>query len=216
MARVHVVVARHREPIGWLRHVVDAGVPVTLYDKGAPEAAEADWRHLGAGAQRPNLTILRRPNVGREADTWLAFICEHYDRLRQLDVVVLLQARPWDHVNRATEAGALALLCDPVRLAAHFQHDHVGAAFLTHLWHESHPPPFTERLEISRAATTVLGTAPPTYVFASGAQYVVKPAAILARPLEFWRRLHEMLLNDTINAWEIERLWMYIFGMITP
>jgi hypothetical protein len=76
-----VVVARYKEDVRWVK---DLEIPHLIYNKGEPlEDAE-------------NYQIIHRINYhGREADTYLAYIVEHYDSLPGR--VIFCQGLPFDH-----------------------------------------------------------------------------------------------------------------------
>jgi hypothetical protein len=203
---VHVVVAHHGEPIQWTLQVAEAGVPVTVHSKSGLSSDQ----NCSSISPNKNWHCISRDNVGREAETWVAFICGNYERIREYAAIVFLQGRPWDHVTIMSTQDTMKVLCSPVMLARLIPE--ACEPFLTRLLHERLPPPFPGRLDMKNAAASVLGRCFDEFSFAPGAQYIVNSAAILSRPYEFWARLHSLLVNDDVNAWEMERLWMHVFS----
>jgi hypothetical protein len=83
----HFVIARYDEPIGWLADLGD--VRLTVYNKG-PSPVELP--------QGPAAEERRAPNRGREGETYLRHILNHYDELAE--VTVFSQARITDHSHK--------------------------------------------------------------------------------------------------------------------
>lgn len=199
--------SRFKENGDWIADLAAQGARVTIYDKGKLGYTGLD---RAAGS---NIQIVSLPNIGREADSYLTHICERYNTLS--DTTVFLQADPWPHLkgvpvhhrNCQTMIG-LAEECRNANISKPLGDKNV--------LNEASPPPFHMRVDVSNAAHKILGEVDrrPAYIFSAGAQYVVKKDDILAHPVRFWEKVREMLSTDEVNAWEIERLWMYLFGMV--
>ncbi len=196
------VIARFKEPKDWIIEMASLGAQVTLYDKGGvPEVTGSD-----------NIQLVYLPNIGREADTYIKHICSRYYSLS--DLTVFLQGDPWPHMKipRSYKRTGAAMLNIATTDCDNSTQPFVCNNILT----EAKPPKFHMRVNVQRAARKLLGEAyiRTTYKFAAGAQYIVSKETILAHPLEFWERARDLIEKDEINAWEIERLWMYIFGLV--
>lgn len=83
------VVARYGEDVSWVNEWLPFVERVTIYDKG--EEPAASWH--------PKVTVVRLPNVGREAHTYAHHFYERYDDL--CDAVVCTQGRFDDHLCHA-------------------------------------------------------------------------------------------------------------------
>ena len=205
--RVEIVVAKYEESLKWLYLLP---YPHTIYDKGPMSIAGA----------------VSRPNVGREAETWLHHIIDRYDSLA--DVTVFLQGHPLDH------GGAHA---DPVSFSAH-----VVDCVRTAEKRGDVVPVNTITTEDGWAFGLVVPlyyehifgvpqSPHKRYLFSPGAQYCVPRHNIHTRPKSFYKGLHRMLVAETresggkearqsffegrMCAWTIERLWMDIFNADT-
>lgn len=84
-ADTHFVIARYDEPTDWLADLGE--VRLTVYNKG-PSLVQLP--HVPAAEE------LRVPNRGREGETYLRHILDHYDKLAK--VTVFSQARITDHL----------------------------------------------------------------------------------------------------------------------
>lgn len=195
-----VVISRYNESLWWLDSWVGEKASVYVYDKG-PSGGLAPARvpcHIA-----DKLIVTELPNVGREAHTYLSHIVEHYHSVA--DVTIFLQGDPFPHMSllpgdKTFEDFALdmeGVAVSPVR----------PNYFLT----EESPPSFHLRVDVHGAAKIVIGESLPHYAFNSGAQYAVRRECIQARPRAWWQALLQHVVEDRVNAWEIERLWMYIF-----
>ena len=81
-----LVVARYHEDLAWLKDV-PSNFDIIVYNKDVTR--EANIPHDRA------ITIIPRDNVGREADTYLTYIIDHYDTLPE--TIVFCQGDPFPH-----------------------------------------------------------------------------------------------------------------------
>jgi hypothetical protein len=187
--KYQIVVARYKEDISWTKNVEN----VIVYDK-SPNPVEG---------------AIARPNVGREAETFIWHILQNYDNLP--DHLIFLQGNPFPHMN--IWKINVENLSDTVK------------PYQTDFW-----PEHNNRLGALRVKEYYKylfdGQCPEYIYFVAGAQYSVPRKAILFRPKSFYRKLVDMLtaypyvcepddaygfVPDTINAWTVERLMFYIF-----
>jgi hypothetical protein len=112
-----LVVARHREPLGWL---ADVPFPVRVYDSGPtpPGPLPSHVRHV------------RKPDVGREAHAYLMHIVGRYHALAAL--TIFCQADPFEH--------------SPDFLAR-IRHDYDRPTSLTLRYQENTPPAAIKALD---------------------------------------------------------------------
>ena len=210
MMKSHVVIAHYYEDLGWLREAAEAWPPESVslfvYTKGPAEPPSVPAR----------ATLAMRPNVGREAETWLHHLCEHYSDLP--DTVYFLQGNPFDHVR-------------PIDRAS------LRAGVLPEAPPGKPTPIFADLITESCRAQGVHHTAyhellfdapvPTSFSFVPGAQYAVSREDILAKPKAYYERLSAMLRaypdatnqnvyfpfsSDRIDPWSIERMWPGIFS----
>ena len=86
---VELVVARYQEDVSWVTPWLPYVSRVTVYDKG--DTPLQAWH--------PRVRVVRVPNEGREAETYLRHIVEGYDDL--CGTVVFTQGRYEDHMTTA-------------------------------------------------------------------------------------------------------------------
>lgn len=196
VANYEVVVAKYKEDVSWTNDLPE-DFSVIVYDKSCD-----------------------RPNVGREAETWLYHIIENYEHLA--DVTVFLQGNPFDHMNVSRQIfyQELRNLC---RLATTdrkvlpvFQSYHtepVGKHGLPSAFH------FHQIFGPSESV-------PSTFAFSPGAQYCVSREALRTRDIEFYETLKDkttfigfdISLEEVVrrgikpdprflDAWTLERFW---------
>ena len=193
---IDLVVAHYREDLCWLdAFESEPDFRVIVYTKGSMPKSSPYELHM-------------RPNVGREAETWLYHIATRYDSLA--DYTVFLQGHPFDHTE-------IPLTPNSLRQA-------VCSYFpLRSLYRES--PNAFPIVRSREYAELLFQVSPPTFSFSPGAQYILSRDRIKRRPLAFYARLHAMALAepatsqeerppvspDTIDAWTLERLWPLVW-----
>eukprot|EP00798_Chlamydomonas_sp_ICE-L_P011965 gene11965-biopygen9922 len=200
---------------------------IFVFHKGstAEDAKQRLFDVLGTKCSDVDVFFDHLDNVGREADTWL-----HYTvaRLRAGDMLVnrvaFLQGDPWDHFgtphggrerNLDVFSSKLVALLAPT---AHPMASNPEPLFCNLMSESrvmrrglSHP----QRLDLERVWVEAIGCEckVDSYVLAAGAQYLVDAMRLSQeKPLSWWTSLHHKLRADEINAWEIERFWLHIFG----
>uniref|UniRef100_A0A6C0AZ08 DUF3431 domain-containing protein n=1 Tax=viral metagenome TaxID=1070528 RepID=A0A6C0AZ08_9ZZZZ len=157
-------------------------------------------------------------NIGREGETFLYHIVHNYHNLP--DYLVLLQGNPFQHTFKHVNYLNLNLIKNlrPKTIEPFFTDYH------------------TEPLDVYKCLKTnefleFLNLQPEKErVFAPGCQYIIPKENILKRPLEFYKKIHSMLLNNTIitneeahysdypvnettlNPWTFERIFKYLFS----
>jgi len=206
---VEVVIAKYKEDTAWTSGLTH---PYVIYDK----------------SDTPLPTSIPLPNVGREAHTFLYHIVETYGNLA--DITVFLQGKPEDH----TSVGLDACISYINRLTGKEEF----TPFLTYSYCDPDFAcyPFIDRAEIFRDPIVtysedasehnclsipqlIISGIVKVPTFAAGAQYVVPKANILARPLEFWKKLLELSKTNTyhdrdfrrLDPWAFERIWVLLY-----
>lgn len=218
---IGVVVARYREDAAWL---AELDLPGVLYDKGPEPPAS-----LAPGIRRESL-----PNVGREAHTYLTHIIARYNALPGW--TAFMQGDPFAHLTppgepRLTPAGLRARLLGlaaqdrPFSGLAWFRLrcDALGRP------HDLADPAKRGRwkgwgkdIPVGRIFEALFGLPAPVEFIARAptGNMLVRRDRILARPLEFYHRALELVLEDPHDAENtghaFERLWQAVFSPPQP
>lgn len=214
-----LVVAQHKEDLGWLSEV---DCSVVVYSKGKAYGIES----------------IPQPNLGRESSAYLAYIVDNYNDLPEL--VMFSQGNPFPHSpdfvarTRHRYEQPTSLSC---RYLAEYPGPDVTSQDLVEHVHGHEVRyglataygQFDYRTDLptwsSRAWSTVFaGPAPSPFHFGYGCLWAVPRASILARPRELWEFLLGELLGPggslvtdkdprfILNAWTMEVLWRYLFA----
>lgn len=193
---LEVVVARCHESLAWLRRVPE-NIKITVYDKG-------DGSSSGQSL----------PNLGREAQTYLHHIVDHYDRLAELTVFV--QGHPFDHAPDLHRF--LRSLADGDRQVDDFywlgflvDTDDARGRRLFVPWSKN---PHREELDMESFSRRVFGTpAEEEYTFFCGGQFAVTRDLIRRRGRDFYQQAAEVACNFPHAPHCFERSWDRIFSV---
>lgn len=197
----HVVVTRFMEDVSWTREIDQKRL--FIYDK-SPE---------------PLTNAIPVPNIGHEGETMLRHIIHHYDDLP--DYTIFLQGNPFDTMRtKKTNMSEIIL--------RHIETLPECEPFDTH-WHLEDP--FLYRSILVPEICERIFTVPVTALkFSAGAQYIISRRAIKCRPIEFYKKLHELFIlqghqkflgatatveppcdPSLMNAWAFERIIPFVF-----
>lgn len=202
-----IIVARYKENIDWLNTISDSIKirKIFIYDKGSNNYSD----HLHS---KWSITYL--PNVGRESNTYLYHIINHYDSLNSLNL--FLQGNPYDHsINFTDQINSITNeLVDNIYPLNHVQ---IETNNSTYRYHNSHPHglPLPYFMDLLFDVTMDLNQ---TIKVSYGAQFCVTKLNILSRPIDFYRYLFKLVSRqqDSIEGYVFERLWLYIFDTKMP
>lgn len=204
-----IVVAKYNEDMQWLTKMDPE--PLVIYDKGdAPLPPELS-----------GLRVQFLENVGREADTYLHHVVHNYDSLP--DYLIFMQGHPFDHMLGVTSDNLQMMIHDLINI----RHQDVHPLFTNWYWESYDMYPSLNAKEYFEHLFE--GPTPEQKVFAHGCQYIVPKQLILCKPLEFYKRLNNMIKRNkcsfdevhyghcefdpnSLNAWTFERLGGHIFG----
>lgn len=200
-----IIVARYNENIEWLKNEMEN---VVVFNKGEPLCID-------------NEIIVE--NKGRESETYIRYIIDHYDNLP--DILVFTQARISDHfpgadINYLIELKDQALLHS--KSQNFFVHTDVGTNryfdkewniseygyYLTdnylHNKHISFYDWFVEHIN---------STYPNPICVYGAAVFSVKKENVLRNPIEYYKKLINLVNHHSnpIEAHFFERSWYYIF-----
>jgi hypothetical protein len=256
-----LVVSHYKEDLSWLPSLVAANAGaidrVFLYCKGGdgddgddcPTAEEISSNGIGAASpaqaksdpreEPPTIAVRRVPNVGREAETYVRHMCEHYSDPRG-NHTVFLQGDPRGHLAADVAGVRDCSLPDPREVPTFRAFFAPPTLEERHVWDLEETP---WNMPVFRKAHQlfVLPTdCDATFLarFSPGAQYVVSPAAIRARPRAFyeellrqmhfvdrnvdawfafnWRSENYENIPHIMDAWTMERLWPLLFDPEVP
>jgi|LakMenEpi03Aug12_release.lakeMendotaPanAssembly.Ray.scaffolds.fasta_scaffold1165604_1 hypothetical protein len=189
---VRVVIARHAEPIGWVR-MLPRDWDVVIYNKGS-----SIKECFGA-------TVVDRPNIGREAETF----CFHNSSVLPCDYTIYLQGNPFDHCIGLVEiAEAVMLRRDRVGwLGFHFDTS----------WNGHPHTPEDLGLRNVWARLGLRGACPRSLAFSAGAQMVVSGEYVSSRSAAWWAMATDIsATEDWRVAHCFERLWPTIYSKGEP
>lgn len=208
---IEFVIARYNENLDWIQMLPTVD-HIYIYNKG--EAFDASAIHMDTPC-----SLHTRPNVGREAETWLHHICSNYENNNH-DMVVFLQGRPFDHMHKVTATDNLLEI--PKLCADAYTKNQIVVCCANA--HRERPGTYGLPLDYYFRLILSYPSAPNPVFYATGAQYCVSWSRIRSRPLSFYKNLHEMVSKteydkqglchrpDAIDAWILERLWPYIWA----
>jgi hypothetical protein len=231
--RRELVVAHYRADLAWLADVPAAVDRITVYTKGPECVVPPD----------PRITVMPRPNAGREAETIASHVAACHGSLA--DLTLFAQDSPRDHAP-----DFLARLAPPYDApttlttrylpgvpagwitardkveAVHGLEVRYGDARVNGHGDGSDARPWFD----TRAWDHVFeGECPDPLWFGYSAQWAVPRANLLARPRGFWAWHAGQIVageasrpnssRDTdppANPWSAEALWRYVFDPATP
>lgn len=178
------VIARYNEDLEWTNDLL---IPKVIYNKSEDSKEELPFVKIDI------------PNEGREAETFIRFIIEHYNELPQR--VVFLQGEPFYHfknlinyLKNTNKYGIVFLsdfnpVCDAIGRPHHF-----------------------EELPLKQILRELkMSDANDMFQFAAGAQYLVPKKYILKKSLDWWKNAYEVLKYHKTGPWAFERLWPLIW-----
>jgi hypothetical protein len=188
---IDVVVARHNEDIWWTK-ALGTHCRLFVYNKG-------------------NDGLLRLPNIGREAHTYLFHIVKMYDSLpvwtffAQADANKHLTSLPFQDVINGfprtipkcalhIEGGPYFFVSSAVRYNQGFKDGEDWESGVSELWREL----FTSE-------------PPHDILFAPGAIFAISKEKLLTRSVAFYQRAMELAATRPRGPWEFERLWAQLW-----
>lgn len=197
-----VVVAKYKENIDWIECLDKTNV--VIYDK----------------SDSPIENSIPLKNIGREGETFLYHILEHYDNLP--DYTLFVQGIPFDHMSGINPQNFQSEIYKLINEKPDTK------PLFTSLYID---PDFLPGLNVKEYYEFLFNESCPEIIhYAGGSQYIVPKHRILQRPKSFYENVRSMLLNsnfdyDTahygnnpfdekvINGWTLERMFYYIFYM---
>ena len=192
-----LVVAHYDEKLRWLNRV-PPGFGVRVYTKGA-DASRG----------------IPLPNRGREAQTYLHHVVQHYDGLPGL--LVFAQGAPFDHVPDLVRIlglidGEIIDVDGFMGMGLFADYDDVEGQRLFRAWSKNDDGRGLDMARFWRAA--VGGVVPDTFPFFTGATFAVTSEQVRQRPLADYERMLDVaeVLPDAAHCFE--RAWPEVFGAV--
>tara|TARA_A100001015_G_scaffold321162_1_gene450503 strand:+ start:404 stop:1036 length:633 start_codon:yes stop_codon:yes gene_type:complete len=166
---------------------------------------------------------IKLKNIGNEGETFLHHIIENYNNLPEY--LIIVQGNPFDHMNNVNYKNFQNKIDKLVKSNI----DNITPLFTNNL-REKHYR-FKSLKTPEYYSYLFKGPVPMDMIFAAGCQYIIPKNNIINRPIEFYKKVHKMLINNTItevnmacdgkyefnyneiNGWCLERLFPYIFNI---
>jgi nucleoside-diphosphate-sugar epimerase len=218
-----IVVARYKENIEWVKQLRDCP---DFSRSDCPDVKNGKIFIYNKGGDFIENAIPRK-NVGREVESFLYHIINHYHDLP--DYLILLQGNPFDHMFCTIYPDNFQQLID-ILLSCPI--NDIQSFFINTISEEHYKYPCIQSKEYY--SYFFEGNVPDTSIFAPGCQYIIPKKNILCRPLQFYMKIHAMTLNtkiltqgdshftycdfdyQSINGWCLERLLMFLFKEDIP
>jgi hypothetical protein len=190
-----VVISKYNEDVNWVK---DIKYETIIYDK----------------SNNPVEGSIPRPNIGREAETLLYYIIEHYNNLP--DITIFLQGDP--------RSNPISFTYQEVIDEVNKDHKCELKTILTWEGNTIDSDYWLKSVEILNSILFVNGK---QIKYSSGVQYVIPKEIILNRPLRLYEVLYDQVikygykglvadkkdLSDGIDAWTMELIWGSIFNV---
>jgi len=191
---ITLVVSKYTENIDWVNQVIH---PVVIYDK----------------SDNPVPGSIKRPNIGREAETLLYYIITNYFSLP--DLTIFLQGDPRGNpVNLSYEQVVDEINKTHINILQPIA-TWEGRCYFKDYW-----------LKTCELLNNLIFDDTTIAKYASGCQYIIPKDNILCRPLSFYITLHMLVsrygnkklvagksnLDDGVDAWTLEVVWGNIFN----
>ena len=182
-----IVIARFNEDLNWLNGLKQK---ITIYNKG-----------------KMNLhrECVPLANIGREATTMLYHIITKYKTLEEN--IIFLQGNPFDHFKNTKEF--LTNLPESVEKLYKFSDGCYAIA--DRLLTETQASISANRVYPEDFHNKFFKKPKKTFVYASGAQYLISRKNIYSKPITFYKNILESFSWKGHEPWSIERIWPTIF-----
>jgi len=233
MARVHdaeLVVAYYGEGTGWF---ADWEIPIHVYNKKRDCDITVQEEVLKArSSTAPNVSFANLQNIGREGQTYLHHIVQHYHSLPTYTVFAQgagqhngVHVR--DIAKKFLSKNEADVLLYPIvphntkgpifnRDAEEYEASGMELEVNTDVFYYIPNLRMADRARLLYLA--LFGGNPcdvPAMVFPAGAQFIIHKAAIHAKPLSFWEQLEKVTAECFDLVWDLERVWLHVFDPVS-
>lgn len=194
MKNIEIVIAKYKEDPSWISKIKHK---VIVYDK-------SDNTIPGS---------IKRPNIGREGETFLHHIITNYENLA--DVTVFLQGNPFEHLQ-ALVGWRSELTEDEKDKVIHKLNTEINeespfSTFYQVLYNVGEK---TNNCPLNYYFNLFFGKQTNYYTLSASAQYIVPKENILRHPKSFYELLHNHITGSEthIFGYTLEILWYYIYN----
>ena len=214
MVTKELVIAAYDKDLSWTGEL-NSDIIKTVYRKGTQSDVVDE--------------IYITPNVGRCVHTFFHHIYTRYDNLA--DYTFFVQDYPFDHWGNLLEIlnGTVEDYRNKASLGIGgyygYHNNTLGTAWhlqptaqFTYgrtLWCSSngHPQDTNPDINVDRYWDLLFDEPrPATYEFMPGGHFVIAKEQLYTRPKEFYKKIVDLLLQEEIAPWLVERLECYIFN----
>lgn len=216
-----VVVARYKENLDW---VEDIGCSVVIYNKDEIEFEKY-----------PNYKV---DNIGRESDTFVRSIIDHYHLLNQFDTITFLQGNPFDHCPNLVEkinehVHSYNILSNNIKDFDLMSDLYINGTHMSIISNMYGMPlnwqvlinvndkelNFSKIFEQVYSVCEIMNISyqGKKYSWGHGAQYTVNTKLILSKSLHWWQELYKLLrynyekMQNQSFGYAMEKLWPLIW-----
>jgi hypothetical protein len=183
MNNIDIIVSRFNEDLKWTLEYPFNKFQYIVYNKGNQDI------------DIPNTSV---PNVGRESDTYLRFIIDHYNDLP--DKIIFCQGNPFDHCSNFIDLINQNHIEDLIYLAHYVTTD------------DDNGCPNHCGLNIKEILHSLNLENPGHFTFPTGAQYIVSKKLIQNKSLDWWKQCYDIHQTNHNSPWIYERIWPLIFN----
>ena len=177
-----LVIAKYKEDISWVKQITNWNVFI-----------------VNKNQEENNIYDLDLPNIGRESHSYLTYIFNNWDSLDEYTCFV--QGKPSDHAaNYINDINNFTRDTDFLDFGRGMHHEGLPSIDSLHI-----DPDIFNKVSLSVVPLSRIS-------FQPGAQFVVSKKAIQFYPKEFYSKLIELHLLETLKTpYTLERFWRLIF-----
>lgn len=210
MSDFEIVISHFCEKSDWIKSTNISNIKKIIYEKG--NAKQQNCPIYRDDVTVKNVKVIKLPNIGREAHTYLYHIVNNYKELT--DYTIFLQGNPLTHYSELIET----LTRLPESLSDLYEFSE-GCYSLCDTCIMERPVEWS-RFEISpkEVYDKFFNLKNKWFLYGSGAQYIIHKKCITNKPLDFYKRLYQHITKqsnlskiETHLPWSLERLWPNIF-----
>jgi len=187
MRELDIVVARYNENVSWVHGFINV---LKLYD------FESRVFIINKDKNFDQYDEVLLENVGRESHSYLWYIINYYDQLK--DYTLFLQGCPFPHLN----------LNEVLMYKFNTEFKSFGWRKETCNWKGQ---PHEEDLLINDHLSDLILNMPERLSFTAGAQFAVSRDMLLSKSKEYYQTLFDKHYQYNRFPWEMERVWNLIF-----
>jgi hypothetical protein len=194
---ITIVVARYNKDLNWLEEIP---WNYLVYNKG--ENNLPDWIK----------NVIKLPNVGREAHTYLTYIVDNYDNFP--DFIIFVQDDPFDHSKQLVEK------------IKKFNGEDFFALSDKIVCCDENGVPGHSGLKVGESASNFFLDKIELFEFPAGAEFIVSKKSILFHPQITYQKLIDFMMKGEpykdekdssscklFSPWVLERFWKILFDM---